>query len=148
ITANETNQPSQPSRRTQIRSTNEKSVSTATVENGAQNLPVYCSPERGPDQRMVRVQPADTPFVEKEEAREVGLHWASPCTSNALGTVSNHCRGQDMLNPGGKEEKKTAKDVGQPKRERETGHTPQKPKKAPKKGGKPEGTCKIHVEGL
>ena len=97
---------------------------------------------------MVREQLADTPFVEKEEAREVGLHWASPCTSNALGTVSNHCRGQDTLNPGGKEVKKTAKDVGQPKRKRETEHTPQKPKKAPKKGVNPKGTCKIHVEGL
>src|SRR6202023_699937 len=135
ITANETNQPSQPSRRTQIRSTNEKSVSTATVENGAQNLPVYCSPERGPDQRMVRVQPADTPFVEKEEAREVGLHWASPCTSNALGTVSNHCRGQDTLNPGGKRGKEDCKRCGSAqKRERNRTYASKTQKSAKKRG--------------
>ena len=44
--------------------------------------------------RLIRIQPADTPFVEKEAAREVGLHWAAPCTSNAQGTISDHYRGR------------------------------------------------------
>ena len=48
-----------------------KKEGEVTVNPPAQSPYTLC-PERGPKKQL-----ADTPFVEKEEAREVGLYWGS-----------------------------------------------------------------------
>jgi hypothetical protein len=64
-----------------------------------------------------------------------------------LETVSSCCRRQDKLNPDGSKIKKTVTDVDQPKRERQTGHTSQKPQKRSKMEKNFKVTCKKHFEG-